>query len=289
MAAAAGKSRYVFTTHDPFLMNRLRVGIRRKLTDGFVMRRADAVVALSYAEKKFLCASYSLRPDKVVVIGNGIDTDLFKASEGASRGPAQLLFVGQLRKFKGLDYLLQALPVVRQRRPAVTLTVVSHSSTLVNYYRRLARARGVADIVCFPGAKSQFELAHLYSSATLLISPSLGECLSTVVLEAMACQCPVVATDVGGIREQLGSVGGVIVPPGDSSSLAESICSLLDDSERRRVMGVAGRQRILGLFNVNSMIDAHMRLYKCVLESPRESGRNLDGIALGIRSALRLV
>ena len=91
-----------------------------------------------------------------------------------------------------------------------------------------------------PDPKPAAGLAQLYSTAAVVVSPSLGECLSTVVLEAMCCGAAVVATDVGGIREQLDEETGVIVPPRDCAALAHAICTLLADPRRRRRLG-AGR------------------------------------------------
>jgi glycosyltransferase involved in cell wall biosynthesis len=95
----------------------------------------------------------------------------------------------------------------------------------------------------------------------------LGECLSTVVLEAMCCGAAVVATDVGGIREQLDEDTGVIVPPRDSDALARAVCMLLSDADQRRRLGQAARRKAHAQFSVRQMIDRHVRLYEEILET----------------------
>jgi glycosyltransferase involved in cell wall biosynthesis len=126
---------------------------------------------------------------------------------------------------------------------------------------------GLETCLKFAGRKTAAELAELYSSATLVVSPSLGECLSTVVLEAMCCGAAVIATDVGGIREQLDEYTGMIVPPRDAPALSNAICTLLANEDRRHSLGLAARQKARSQFNVRNMIDRHVRLYEELLET----------------------
>jgi len=256
---------FVFTTHDPFAMNRLPVGWKRRLTDGLVLKRADRVVALSYRESEFLLRRYGLAVDQVVVIPNGIDATIFDRTAGPERGgELRLLFVGQLQPFKGLDYLLAAMPAIHAAEPRVKLLVVYQTDALLDEYRRAA-SLGLNGCVEFAGAKTATELAQLYSSAAVVVSPSLGECLSSVVLEAMCCGAAVVATDVGGIREQLDQATGVIVPPRDSAALAQAIIRLLADGDLRSAMGAAARRKARAEFSVRKMIDRHVWLYEELL------------------------
>src|SRR5205807_7397582 len=121
---------------------------------------------------------------------NGIDTRIF--DKGPGQGGEDLLFVGQLEAFKGLDYLLAALPAIRARFPQVKLRVVYQTATLLQPYQQQADRLGLDGQVEFAGAKTAHELAELYSRAAIVIAPSLGEALSTVVLEAMCCGAAVV-------------------------------------------------------------------------------------------------
>ena len=268
LAAATGRPPFVLTTHDPFAMNGLPVGWRRRLTDGFVLRKAAAIVALSNAERDFLARRRGLPPERVAVIPTGISTAVFDRTAGPA-APANdaLLFVGQLQEFKGLDYLLHALPAVRAAYPRVKLRVVYQTGALLERYQRHAARLGLDGCLEFAGSQTAAGLARLYSTAAVVVSPSLGECLSTVVLEAMSCGAAVVATDVGGIREQLDADTGVIVPPRDSAALARAVCMLLADSDRRRRLGQAALRKAHAQFSVRQMIDRHVRLYEEVLET----------------------
>jgi glycosyltransferase involved in cell wall biosynthesis len=268
LAAAAGRPPFVLTTHDPFAMNGLHVGWKRRLTDSFVLHKADAIVALSNAERDFLARRRGLPPERIAVIPNGIGTAVFDCiAEPAASATDALLFVGQLQDFKGLDYLLHALPAVRAAYPQVKLRVVYQTGTLLDRYRKHAAQLGLSGCLEFAGSRTAAALAQLYATAAVVVSPSLGECLSTVVLEAMCCGAAVVATDVGGIREQLDEDTGIIVPPRDSAALARAVCTLLADSGRRRRLGQAARRKAHAQFSVRQMIDRHVRLYEEILET----------------------
>ena len=265
VALGGKRAPFVFTTHDPFAMNGLPVGWKRRLTDGLVLSRADRVVALSNAERSFLLRRWGLPPASVAVIPNGIDTQVFDTAGAREGGEHRLLFAGQLQKFKGLDYLIEALPAVRAAYPWVKLQVVYQTDALLKHYRAQAARLQLDGRVEFAGPKTAGELARLYSTAAVVVSPSLGECLSTVVLEAMCCGAAVVATDVGSIREQLDDTTGVIVPPRDPRALAEAICGLLAAGGLRRALGQAARRKARAEFSIRKMLDRHVRLYEELL------------------------
>jgi glycosyltransferase involved in cell wall biosynthesis len=265
LAAAHRRPSFVLTTHDPFAMNGLPVGWRRRLTDGFVLRKADALVALSKTERDYLIHRQQIPSERIAVIPNGIRADVF--SRTVEPLEHVLLFVGQLQEFKGLDYLLEAMPAVRASHPRVELKVAYQTGALLGHYREQAARLGLHGCLQFVGSKTADALAELYSTAAIVVSPSLGECLSTVVLEAMCCGAAVLATDVGGIREQLDEDTGVIVPPRNAAALARAICALLDDPSRRRRLGQAARQKARAQFSVGKMIDRHLLLYEELLNT----------------------
>jgi glycosyltransferase involved in cell wall biosynthesis len=269
MALRFKRPPFVFTTHDPFAMNGLPVGWKRRLTDGLVLSRADAVVALSTAERDFLVRRYALPPTRLTVIPNGIRTQVFDRVAG--QGGEDLLFVGQLQDFKGLHYLLEALPAVRASFPQAKLRVVYQTAALLEHYRGQAARLGLNGHVEFAGPKTAHELASLYSTAAIVVAPSLGEALSTVVLEAMCCGAAVIATDVGGIREQLDETTGIIVPPRDSAALAGAICRLLPDAPLRRSLGEAARRKARAQFAIRKMIDRHVHLYEELLGADEQA------------------
>jgi glycosyltransferase involved in cell wall biosynthesis len=267
VASIKRRARFVFTPHDGFSMNGRPVPLKRRLTDAHVMRMADHVVALSQGEKDFIVERYGIPAANVTAIPNGVDGGVFRPVASESGGPGvSLLSVGQLEEFKGTGSLIRALPRIRRYEPSVTLTLVYQSGSLEATYRQLAEECGVRDCVFFVGPKTPFELRELYCSTSIFVSPSLVECLSTVVTEAMFCGAAIVATDVGAIREQLDESCGVIVPASNPDALAIAIAKLLRDPAERRRLGAAARAKATSKFAVEAMIGQHVRVYQRLME-----------------------
>jgi glycosyltransferase involved in cell wall biosynthesis len=262
--------RFVFTSHDGFLFGDAGRDRRRGTLHSMVLRGADGLVALSVRERWLLTSQYRVRDERVDVIPNGIP-ELFDAPprepETAPRQNKDLLFVGQLQRFKGLDYLFEAMPKVRAGHPGVRLRLCYQSDGMLDFYRRRAAEIGIADCVLFEGPRSPEQLAELYRSCAVFVHPSLFECLSTVISEAMLSAACVIATDVGGVREQLDSECGVIVPPRDSEALTAAICGALGSPARRALLGAAARIKARQRFTIPTMIRRHVHLYERVLNA----------------------
>jgi len=259
-AVDSGAAAFVFTSHDAPSLSGLPVPYPRRLASRFVMGRADAVIALSETESDFERRSYPLGGAVHAVIPNGIDQEIYsyaRRNAGGRGRPWQLLFVGQLIAIKNVDVLLRAL--ARLRAP-IELDIAYHNPGLEIPLRGLAASLGLPGRVRFLGPKQPHELAALYHHADLFVLPSAAEALPSVVTEAMLCGTPVVATDVGGVREQLAG-HGLLVRPGNSAELAAAIGNVLEHYEhfasRSEEMSRSARRR----FSADVMVDRHLELY----------------------------
>jgi glycosyltransferase involved in cell wall biosynthesis len=258
-AADNSAAAFVYTSHDPLAMSGLLRG-RRQLAARFVISRADAIVALSKSEADFQQRNYPLAGAVHTVIPNGIDlaTCSYARHNAAGKGrPWQILYVGQLIAQKNIDSLVRALALIE--RP-VELELAYHNSALEIPLKNLATELGLNERVRFLGPKSPNELAAIYQRADVFVLPSAGEALPSVVTEAMLCGTPVVATDVGGVREQLGGYG-VCVSPGRHDELAAAITFVLDHYEKFAARGEAANVYAREQFSVERMIDRHLELY----------------------------
>ena len=241
------------------------LGRCREIAARFVMSRADAVVALSKTEADFQQRSYQLAGAIHTVIPNGIDATsyTYARSNTAGKGrPWQLLYVGQLTTRKNVDFLFRAMALIK--RPA-ELTLVYHVPTLESTLKKLAAELELNTRVHFLGPKSPQELAAIYQQADVCVLPSAGEALPSVVTEAMLCGTPVVATDVGGVREQLGGYG-MCVFPGRPDELAAAIINVLDHYEQFSARSENACAYAKEQFSIERMVDRHLVLYAHLLE-----------------------
>lgn len=174
-----------------------------------------------------------------LVVPNGID--LPRAAAPARRVSGRILFVGRLVQEKGLWYLLQALARLRAELPQAHLAVVGagpESYALHGEVRRL----GLETAVEFLGQLSPDAVARQREVAEVAVVPSIYEPFGLVALEALAWGVPLVASDVGGLREFTEGVA-VLVPPGDSAALAEALQRILSDSLLRQDLARRGIAR----------------------------------------------
>lgn len=280
---------FVYTSHDGLAMVGLAQTSLKRIAAHFVMSRADAVVALSKKEADFQQRTYSLSGAAHSIIPNGVDfTNYSYARRNPRRRgqPWRLLFVGQLIEEKRVDVLLRALATLDQ--PA-ELSLAYHNSAMELCLKKLAS--GLGDSVCFLGPKTPAELAVLYQRADLFVLPSGGEALPSVITEAMACGTPIVATDVGGVREQLGGYG-LIVRPGQVEELAAAISQVLDNYQRFADQGWEMSQHARREFSIDTMVDRHLELYSQLVEQqgpPRRHSLLWKPLSTGLRMGVNLL
>lgn len=223
-----------------------------------VMAMADRIVAATPAEQKQLEDLYHVDPGKIVIIPPGVETSRFypinpdEAREAIELGcdKKMLLFVGRIEPLKGLANLIRALAIIRKKgkckRDCYCLVVIggdpeSSSETMSSEMRKvkeLCRELGMDDLVLFLGKRAQDTLPYYYSAADILIMPSYYESFGLVALEAMACETPVVASQVGGLPYLVkDGETGFVVPGGDPEALVDPLNRLMNDAELRERMG----------------------------------------------------
>jgi glycosyltransferase involved in cell wall biosynthesis len=214
-----------------------------------VMRRSDNVSMVSLAMREYAVA-LGAEPEKISIISMGVDTaTTFIPIAHAARRDNEVLFVGRLTAQKGPESLIWALSKVVEIRPDVVLKVVGRGPQ-EQRLRALSETLGVGRNVVFLGAVANHELPACYRGATMLVFPSVSdEGFGLVCVEALACECPVIASDLPAVQELIrdGETGSLF-RRGDSDELARKILALLDDAVLRRSMGRAGREFVTRRF-----------------------------------------
>jgi starch synthase len=255
------------------------------------LEAADAVIAVSAEHRRDLLTCYpAIPPDRVSVIGNGIDTDEFRPDPGTdvlerygidATRPI-VLFVGRITRQKGLAHLLAAAPAIAPDAQLVLLAGAPDTPEIAaEIAARTEAVRAKRDgVVWLEAMLPKRELIQILSHASVFVCPSIYEPLGIVNLEAMACETPVVATATGGIPEVVeDGVTGLLVPfepvddpsrePRDptafAAAIAERINALLTDPAGAREMGRAGRRRALDRFGWAAVAEQVVGLYRTLL------------------------
>jgi glycosyltransferase involved in cell wall biosynthesis len=221
---------------------------------------------------------------RVLVMPFGVDTDRFsppaarrdgRPSDGAPpRNPAQalrLVSVGRLVWEKAHHLLLDACSRLHSRGIDLKLTIVGEGPERAALETQRDRL-GLGDRVDLPGALPESDVAATLRSADLFVLSSVSEGFGVVLLEAMACGVPVVAPFLHGIPELVtDGVDGTLFRPGSADDLARAVESAASDPERRRLMGEAGRRKVLASFRLADRVAQFETLLRSTLGVERWS------------------
>ena len=230
-----------------------------------LLRHADCIVATSTQAHRDACTA-GIPAERISIIANGVDTTHFRPA-AATAGTRQLIYAGRLETVKGVDLLLDAFALVCRRFPDARLRILGDGSQ-----RRQLEAQscalGLADRVTFAGMVDDIAPALQLSSACVL--PSRAEGMPNVLLEAMACGVPVVATAVGGCPDIISDGrNGLLVAPEDPGALADAIGAVFSDPTAARAMGDRARHAIGQDYSITAITATYQALYQQLLNHRR--------------------
>ena len=236
--------------------------------------RADRLVAVSTAVRNDLVARYRIPESKVDVVLNGADPDLFRHIPDAKmpslpglEGKHVVLYVGHFGLRKGILNLIRAMKdVIAEVQDSVLVCVGGVPAWLGKgdywaFLKGFAQRCGIEDKVFLLDKVPNEALPVYYSTSDVFVLPSYYEAFAKVVVEAMACETPVVATGMGGNLDAVGSDAGLLVKFGDTDGIARAIITLLQDSQLAKKMGARGRERVLQSFTWRAVATRIERAY----------------------------
>ena len=240
--------------------------------EAYSARRAVAITTPSQFQANEIINHRGWPADRVRVIPNPISSTILEAGlrfQRNGRSESIVLYTGRLAPVKGIDTLLAAAKVAHERNPAITFVLAGpwqmpHSPETYGLQLNRKSVHGVQWI----GPLEQSELIDWYKRAALFVMPSYYESFGISVVEAMAFGLPVVCARAGGIPETVDDgVTGLLVEPGDSSQLADTILQLLSDSDRRGSLGRAGQAKGFGEFGPAQVARQNLEVYQQARQS----------------------
>jgi glycosyltransferase involved in cell wall biosynthesis len=205
-----------------------------------VIHRADRIIAISRTCAEEIQTFYGI--DNAVVITNGVDTNFFSPAKNENQS-RYVLYAGAFTTEKGLPDLIRAATYVCQDYPDIKF-ILAGRGPMERNLKSLVHKLNLDDFFSFVGYVDQHQLRQYYQQAAVFVLPSYHEGLPTVLLEAMSCGIPSVATNVAGNYEVVvDGETGFLAPPKNPQKLAEAILTLLGDEKLRKTMGANARKR----------------------------------------------
>ena len=244
---------------------------RMKLRWFLLGKYCNCVIAVSEKTRLHYLQSGRLHQDKVITLYNGVDISRFKNTDAsqiaktkqALRLPLNskvIITVAVLREPKGIQFMIEALPAILEQFPDVHYLIVGDGE----YGAALSDLATVLDIkkhITFAGHRT--DIPDLLACCDIFVLPTLKDALPTVLIEALAAERPIVASDVGGVPEIIeNGVNGLLVAPGDPSKLANACLQLLKDNELISQIVMAGNKTVRQRFNIDSQIEQLSGMYE---------------------------
>jgi glycogen synthase len=289
----------VLTTHSlephrPWKMDQLGTGYHLTTwLEQTAYQKADGIIAVSEAMCQDVCNLYQVPPQKIGVIHNGIDPEVYQPRYdqellrryGIDPFKPYILFVGRITAQKGLVHLLRTIPLLA---PEIQVLLCAASpdtpelgQEMHTYIHRLQTLRK-SPVVWIDTPVPQTDIISFYSQAEVFVCPSVYEPFGIINLEAMACQTPVVASKIGGIPEivEHGQTGFLIPfeqksshnpepkdPEGFAERMAQAINGICQNTELQDKMGRKARQVVKDSFSWSSIAQKTIDFYKKVINS----------------------
>ncbi|MGB9586737.1 MAG: glycosyltransferase family 4 protein, partial [Armatimonadota bacterium] len=232
----------------------------------------DHIIAVSNGVVNALTAG-GVDPQKITCVHSVIEAKRYEKKGSEQKVRAELgleedtnviSIISQLIERKGHRFLFQAAPKILEQFPKTVFLVLGEGKAEASL-RRLAASLGIEDKVIFTGFRN--DVGEILSITTVLAHPATMEGFANCVLQAMAAGVPVVVTAVGGMPEAVrDGVNGILIPPRDPNAIADAVMKLLRDPELRCKMGAEGKRIAEGEFNVDTMVEGVLAVYRDVLK-----------------------
>jgi D-inositol-3-phosphate glycosyltransferase len=240
-----------------------------------VVHSCEQIIAATEREKKDLSYYYGAKMQKITVLPCGVNLDIFKPinretaySELGLSQQNTVLYVGRIEQLKGLGQLLKAISQIEDSFSPRLIVVGGddYGNVETQALYNLAEELQIKDRIVFSGPVPQEKLSLYYSIADVCVIPSYYESFGMVALESLACGTPVVATDVGGMRNIIRSDrAGYVIESNSPDCLAEKISEVLSKGEKQ-IQDVETRQLLVADYNWSNITDKIIEENKNVID-----------------------
>jgi len=266
----------ILTIHTPMLSNNNYIKITSiyslltKISARFIsfplelrhIKSSNMITTVSESVAKEL-EEYGLNQDRISVVSNGVDENIFYPNKnGNNKIKKYIMYAGRIDREKGLFDLVESANIICNKRKDISF-IIAGDGRDINRLKKKIKKIGLQKSFIFLGQIEKDQIIKLYQNATLFILPSYREGLPTVLLEAMSCGLPILATDVRGNRDLItNGKNGLLIPPKDPRKIAETILKLLNDKKLMEQLGNNARKTIIKNYTWNAVSNKFLKFYE---------------------------
>lgn len=256
-----------------------------RLIEEKTVKRADAIIAVGKTLRKWIIEELNTEPEKTFYVPNGIDPKIFKPfNVNKSKENYTIIYSKAITKQNGIDYLIKSLKFIKKRFSNIKLIILGEGP-LKEDMKRLAKSIGVRKNVVFLGRVAHHKVPYYLNSSDVYVMPTINingaqETFGISLIEAMACELPVISTAVGGPKEileegkrQMGKDVGIMIPQKDAEAIAEKVIYLLEHPDEARKMGKRAREFVLKNYTWDIIAKKTLDVYRYAIEHHKNRWR----------------
>lgn len=255
-----GSSPLVITNHGlisqtvPMWVHRVYIPTIAKWT----FRSADRIICYTEKEKSMLI-ELTIDSNKIAVIHNGIDTNVF-VPPNKETNCGQILWIGRFIPGKGAEYLIETFSILVREWPDLKLLMIGNGPFKKNIEQKIHELNLSKNII-MKGFVPNSELPSIYQNSDVFVLPSINEGVPRTILEAMACGIPVVCTELPQLIDIVKGCG-IMVPKRDPQALAEAVSKIISDKGLSQKLGENGRKNVVDNYSWEDTVNRTINLYK---------------------------
>jgi glycosyltransferase involved in cell wall biosynthesis len=218
---------------------------------------ADKIICYTEKEKSML-EKLGIDSDKIVVIHNGTDTNMFIPCE-KEKNSNQILWIGRFTPGKGVEYLIDAFGILEKEYPDLKLLMIGKGPLKEDIEQQI-QDLNLSKNIFIKEFVPNSELPEIYQNSDIFVLPSLNEGIPRTILEAMACGVPVICTELPQLVDVVKGCG-LLVSLRDSQALAEGILRVISDRELSQKLGENGRKKVVENYSWEDTVKRTINLY----------------------------
>lgn len=255
------------------------------LLDRITARFNDCIIANSQETKKILIKREKIEPDRISVIYNGVDIKDYVLGVGPTSLRTELKigintpvigYVGRLHREKGVDLIPEIVSKLKQIIPKFKFIIIGEGPFKEELKKYIKKYGLTEDIILLDCRQNILDYIAIMN---IVILPSREESFPQVILEAMKMAKPVVATDVGGVKELvINDLNGILISPYNPEAFVKAICRILQDKNKAYAMGEAGKKHVIENFPIDKMIKQTEQIYTKLIDEKTRINQHEEDI-----------
>jgi len=263
------KYKVIITIHGGDIYGIRNIFLRKIMFWAF--NNSDLINPVSYAVKNEIMKGNINKSIPIRILSMGVDTSKFNRKKQSNHIRKKfnlekyLIYVGRLSEKKGVKYLIEAMAMILELYPKMKLIVVGDGKEKDKLIK-LSHDLNINENIIFTGIVPNNELINYYSEAYISVFPSQSEGLGLVIIESMLCECPVIASDVGGIKELvINEKTGLLIDQKSSKQIAATVIRFMKDKKLRKTIIKNANKHVEEKYSLESISKKYYKIYKDLL------------------------